>query len=98
MKILEERAAREAEATDGQEVLPPAGRPAKASGARPAPVRKGVTSGSARQRASLDVPWNPLGVVNGPSDSGKAQHGQAARKRATGQLDGAVRLQAVPRR
>ena len=64
--------------------MPAAGRPAKASGSRPAPVKKGVTSGSARQRASLDVPWNPLGAINGPSNSGKANTGRPPRKPAQG--------------
>ena len=59
--------------------MPAAGRPAKASGSKRAPVKKGITSGSARQRASLDVPWNPLGAVNGP-DGGTGK--PAPKKRA----------------
>jgi hypothetical protein len=64
--------------------MPAAGRPAKASGSKPAPVRKGLTSGSARQRASLDVPWNPLGAVNGPDRIGKGNTGRPPRKRTQG--------------
>lgn len=63
-----------------QKSFPRAGRPARASGARPAPVRKGVTSGSARSRASLDVPWNPLGAVNGPVKSGKGGTGSPPKR------------------
>ena len=47
--------------------MPKAGRATKASGAKPAPVKKGKVSGTARNRAQVDVPWNPLGAVNGPS-------------------------------
>ena len=47
--------------------MPAAGRPARASGSKPAPTKKGKTSGSVRNRAQLDVPWNPLGAVNGPN-------------------------------
>jgi len=46
--------------------MPKAGRATKASGSKPAPVKKGKVSGSARNRAQLDVPWNPLGATNGP--------------------------------
>ena len=46
--------------------MPPAGRAPRTPGNKPAPVKPGMTKGSARQRASLDVPYNPLGNVNGP--------------------------------
>lgn len=62
--------------------MPKAGRPAKASSSKPAPVRKGILSGSARQRASLDVPWNPLGAVNGPENSGAHNTGSPPAKAA----------------
>lgn len=60
--------------------MPKAGRAAKANGSKPAPVKKGKLTGSARQRASLDVPWNPLGAVNGPTGG----TGSPAPKRAKG--------------
>ena len=63
-----------------QKSFPRAGRPAKPSGSKPAPVKKGKTSGSARNRAQLDVPWNPLGAVNG-SVPGASTPGKAAKKR-----------------
>ena len=47
--------------------MPKAGRPAKPSGSKPAPTKKGALKGSARNRAQLDVPWNPLGATNGPA-------------------------------
>ena len=64
--------------------MPAAGRPAKASGSKPAPVRKGMTSGTVRNRAQLDVAWNPLGAVNGPDNSGKGNTGTPPKKRAQG--------------
>jgi hypothetical protein len=67
-----------------QKSFPRAGRPAKASATKPAPVRKGILSGSVRNRAQLDVPWNPLGAVNGPDNSGKANTGTPPRKRPQG--------------
>lgn len=63
--------------------MPAAGRPARASGKKPAPTRKGKTSGSVRNRAQLDVPWNPLGAVNG-SVPGASTPGKAAKKRGKG--------------
>jgi hypothetical protein len=64
--------------------MPRAGRPAKVSGSKPVPVRQGVTAGSVRNRAQLDVPWNPLGAINGPENSGKGNTGRPPRKRAQG--------------
>jgi len=64
--------------------MPAAGRPARASGKKPAPTKKGKTSGSVRNRAQLDVPWNPLGAVNGPENSGKGNTGRPPRKRGKG--------------
>ena len=60
--------------------VPRAGRAPKASGGKPAPAKKGMTSGSVRNRAKLDVPWNPLGEVNGPNGG----TGKPAPKRAKG--------------
>jgi hypothetical protein len=61
--------------------VPRAGRPSKASGAKAAPVKKGKLSGSARNRASLDVPWNPLGATNGPAGgTGKPAPKKRSRK------------------
>ena len=46
----------------------PQGRPSRAgSGIQARAHRKGKTSGSVRNRAQLDVPWNPLGETNGPA-------------------------------
>jgi hypothetical protein len=47
--------------------MPRAGRPHKTPGSKRAPVKRGVTQGSARDRAKLDVDYNPLGAVNGPA-------------------------------
>jgi hypothetical protein len=63
--------------------MPAAGRASKASGKKAAPVKKGMTSGTARNRAKLDVPWNPLGAVNG-SVPGASTPGKAAKKRGKG--------------
>ena len=64
--------------------MPAAGRPAKPSGGKPAPVKKGKTSGSVRNRAQLDVPWNPLGAVNGSDAAPKGNVGRAPKKQAKG--------------
>ena len=64
--------------------MPAAGRAPKASGSKPAPVKKGKTSGSVRNRAQLDVPWNPLGAVNGADGAPKGNTGRPPRKRGKG--------------
>jgi hypothetical protein len=64
--------------------MPAAGRPAKASGSKPAPVTRGKTTGSVRNRAQLDVPYNPLGAVNGPNRSGQDGTGSPPKKRVRG--------------
>ena len=64
--------------------MPAAGRPARASGSKPAPVRKGMTAGSARQRAGEQVPWNPLGAVNGSVPGSPVPGRPPAKKRAKG--------------
>ena len=60
--------------------IPKAGRPHKTPGTKAAPVKPGVTKGTPRKGASVDVPWNPLGAVNGP-DGGL---GKPAPKKAAG--------------
>ena len=64
--------------------MPKAGRATKASGSKPAPVKKGKVSGSARNRAQLDVPFNPLGAVNGSDAPPKGNVGRAPKKRTKG--------------
>ena len=60
--------------------MPAAGRPAKPGGGKPAPVKKGKTSGSVRNRAQLDVPWNPLGAVNGANGAPKGGTGSLPKR------------------
>jgi hypothetical protein len=60
--------------------MPKAGRAPKASGSKPAPVKKGALKGNVRNRAQLDVPWNPLGATNGPAGG----TGRPAPKRGRG--------------